>query len=537
MDKMKRIKIKRIILAVLLAVTIAALAVLPVIARQNATADGPRKSILQDFVETGNITTGIKGGGMLMEQMPERITVPATVKLTEFLVSNGDTVSAGDAIAQVDPVTVMAAIADTQQKLDILAAQIQKLPTENSVTKLKAQTQGIVKAVYAQKGQSVADVILEHGSLALLSIGGRMVVTVETETAILAGTAVTVIFEDGTAVSAVADSCIAGEVTVSFEDNNYEIGTAVQIQTREGEMLGSGMLEIRNPLRLMASDGIVSRVAVSSGQWVDIDTVLLELTGAGRSAEHGSLLAARQEQEKLLQDLITMHYTGIVTAPCDGVISGIDQNCPALLYVEVEAEQNLPGSLDPGLLSQLSKSENAQNTDVFIGSVIPQQWATVLITVDEQDVLQLKPGMEAAVRIPAISEEAISATVTEISAEGKNQGGSSKFSVKLKMLHKEKMLPGMNVTVAIPVETAVNVNRIPVAAVVDLGTKTVVYRGYDGDKETLTDPVEVVLGRSDGIYVEVLSGLVAGDSFYYAYYDTLELTDEPDFGVLPFAGH
>jgi hypothetical protein len=27
------------------------------------------------------------------------------------------------------------------------------------------------------------------------------------------------------------------------------------------------------------------------------------------------------------------------------------------------------------------------------------------------------------------------------------------------------------------------------------------------------------------------------DSFYYAYYDTLELTDEPDFGVLPFAGH
>jgi multidrug efflux pump subunit AcrA (membrane-fusion protein) len=109
--------------------------------------------------------------------------------------------------------------------------------------------------------------------------------------------------------------------------------------------------------------------------------------------------------------------------------------------------------------------------------------------------------------------------------------------VKLKMLHKEKMLPGMNVTVAIPVETAVNVNRIPVAAVVDLGTKTVVYRGYDGDKETLTDPVEVVLGRSDGIYVEVLSGLVVGDSFYYAYYDTLELTDEPDFGVLPFAGH
>jgi hypothetical protein len=76
-----------------------------------------------------------------------------------------------------------------------------------------------------------------------------------------------------------------------------------------------------------------------------------------------------------------------------------------------------------------------------------------------------------------------------------------------------------------------------VAAVVNLGSKTVVYRGYDGDKETFTDPVEVVLGRSDGIYVEVISGLDAGEVFYYGYYDTLELSDEPDFGVLPFVGY
>ncbi len=537
MDKLKRKRIKRIILAVLLVVMVVTLAALPVIAKQNAVAEGPQKSILQDFVDTGDITTGIRGGGMLMEQTPERITVPASVKLTGFLVNNGDLVSTGDAIAQVDPVTVMAAIADTQQKLDLLAQKIQTFPTENSVTKLKSQAGGIVKAVYAQKGQSVKDVILEHGCLALLSLGGRMAVKVETETLILAGTGVTVIFEDGNMVPAVVDSCIAGEVTVSFEDENYEIGTGVQIQTQEGEILGSGMIEIRDSLRLMASDGIISRVAVSSGQWVDANAVLLELTDTGKSAEYGSLLAARQEQEALLQNLITLHYTGVVTAPYDGVISGLDENCPALLYAQVESEENLSDSLDPSLLSQLTQGENAQNTDVFIGAVIPQQWASVTITVDEQDVLRLKPGMEAVVRIPALSGETMTATVTEISADGKNQGGSSKFSVKLTLPHMEMMLPGMNVTVAIPVETAVHVNRIPVAAVVDLGTKTVVYRGYDADQESLTDPVEVILGRSDGIYVEVLSGLGAGDSFYYAYYDKLELTDEPDFGVLPFAGH
>lgn len=537
MEKMKRKRIKRIILALLLVVFVVALAVLPVIARQNAAADGPKKSILQDFVNAGDITTGIKGGGMLMEQRPERIMIPSVVKLTGFLVSNGDVVSAGDAIAQVDPVTVMAAIADSQQKLEMLARQIETFPTDNSVTKLKARAGAVVKAVYARKGQPVQGVILEHGCLALLSIGGRMAVTVETDTVILAGTAVTVIFEDGVTVSAAVDSCIAGELTVSFEDKNYEIGTSVQIQTGEGELLGSGTLEIRDPLRLMASDGVVKSVAVSSGQWVDANTVLLELTDAGESSEYGSLLAARQEQEKLLQDLIAMHYTGIVTAPCDGVISGIDKNCPALLDAQPEAEEILPDSLNPGLLSQFSQGENGQNTDVFVAAVAPQQWASVIITVDEQDVLRLKTGMEAVVKIPALSEETLTATVTDISPEGKNQGGSSKFSVKLTLPGKEKMLPGMNVTVVIPVETVVNVNRIPVAAVVDLGTKTVVYRGYDEKKETLTNPVEVILGRSDGIYVEVLSGLGAGDVFYYAYYDKLALTDEPDFGVLPFAGH
>lgn len=535
MDQLKRKRIKRIILVITLLGLVAALAVLPVIAKENAIPDGPEQSILRGVVDTGNITTGIKGGGVLMEETPENITVPDSVKLTEFLVANGDMVRAGDPIAQVDPVTVMAAIADTQQKLDLLATQIQGLSAEDTDTKLKANAGGIVKAVYAQKGQSVQDVILEHGSLAVLSLSGRMTVQVQTENLILAGTGVNVIFGDGTTIPAVVDSCLDGQLTVSFEDKNYEPGTQVLLQSEEGVVLGSGVLAIRDPLRLMAAEGVVSRVAVSKGQKVDINDVLLELTDAGMSAEYGSLLAQRQEQEALLQTLISLHYSGVVTAPCDGVISGIKENCPDLLHAQVE-EEELPDSMNPGLLTQLEQGEKEQNMDVFIAAITPQQWATVTIVVDERDVLRLKPGMEAVVRIPALSEEIMTATVTEVSTEGKNQGGSSKFPVKLTLPHEEKMLAGMNVTVSIPVETVTDVNLIPVAAVVDLGSKTLVYRGYDADKETLTDPVEVVLGKSDGICVEVISGLGAGEGFYYGYYDTLALTDEPDFGLFPFAG-
>lgn len=537
MDKMKRKKIKRIMGLISLGALVVTLAVLPMIARQNAASEGPQQSILRDSVDTGEMITGIKGGGILMEETPEEITVPGAVKLTGFLVANGDTVRAGEPVAQVDPVTVLSAIADTQEKLDQLGWQLQSLSKEQAVTKLKVQSSGIVKEVYAKPGQSVQDVILEHGALAVLSLGGRMAVTVESRSVILAGTAVTVLFEDGSAVDAVVDSCLDGELTASFEDKGYEPGTRVQLLSRDGQSLGSGVLEIRDALRVMAADGVVDRVAVSAGQWVDANDLLLELTDAGVSSEYGSLLAARQEQEELLQRLITLHYLGVVTANCDGVIMGIDDQCQALLNAEPQPEDQVPDSLEQELLNQQSQGENEKTPDIPVAAITPQQWVTVTITVDEQDVLRLKPGMEAVVRIPALSGETMGATVTDISPEGRNQGGSSKFSVELTLPHTERMLSGMNVIVAIPVETVAVVNRIPVAAVVDLGTKTVVYTGYDAENESLTDPVEVSLGRSDGIYVEVLSGLEAGDSFYYAYYDTLELTDEPDFGVMPFVGN
>lgn len=531
---MKRKGIKRLVLGIVAVISVVMLAVLPMIAKRNGTAYGPRMTILRGVADSGDIVTGIHGGGVLMVQTPEKITVPASVKLTKFLVENGETVCAGDPIAQVDSVTIMAAIADTQQNLDQLTQQIQTIPKDSGTVKLKAPTGGIIKAIYARKGQSVQDVILGHGSLAVLSLGGRMTVKVDTELVIPAGSAVSVRFENGTAVDATVESCLEGCLQVSFEDKGYDLGTSVWLQSAEGDFLGSGKLEIRDPLILLVSDGIIDRVAVSEGQWVDTDDVILELKEAGASSQYRHLLSVRQEQETLLHNLIALHCSGVVTAPCEGVINGADENCIALLNPEQENGEIVPDSLKKEYLSSLAKENNIQNTDILIASVTPQQWMTVSITVDEQDVLCLRPGMEATVRVPAIPDQTLTAIISEIGAEGRNHGGSSKYSVKLTLPYEMGMLAGMNVTVNIPVEHAENVNRIPVAAVVDLGTKTVVYRGYDSKKEMLIDPVEVSLGRSDGVFVELLSGLAPGDVYYYGYYDTLPLTDEPDFGILPF---
>lgn len=59
---------------------------------------------------------------------------------------------------------------------------------------------------------------------------------------------------------------------------------------------------------------------------------------------------------------------------------------------------------------------------------------------------------------------------------------------------------------------------------------TIVYTGYDEEQDILMNPVTVTTGASDGKTVEIVDGLSEGETYYYAYYDTLEISAAPNFG-------
>ena len=71
---------------------------------------------------------------------------------------------------------------------------------------------------------------------------------------------------------------------------------------------------------------------------------------------------------------------------------------------------------------------------------------------------------------------------------------------------------------------------IPAKALVEQGTETIVYTSYDEEANLLGSPVTVQVGASDGETVQILEGLSLGQTYYYAYYDTLEISFTPDFG-------
>ena len=157
-----------------------------------------------------------------------------------------------------------------------------------------------------------------------------------------------------------------------------------------------------------------------------------------------------------------------------------------------------------------------------VASVVPMDEVMVSITVDELDILSLHAGDKALVTIDALPGHSFEGVVTGVNTGRSNNGGNSKYTVEVTLKRSDDMLVGMNASCLITIETFKDVLSIPAAALVDEVKGPVVYTALDKDGTTLSAPVPVELGISDGERVEILSGLTEGETVWYSTYDTPE---------------
>ena len=673
MDKHQKKQIKRYITWGCLALLVAILSIMPLLAGQQAEEDGPQASILSTTVAQRTIDSQIIGGGQLASEGAEEITIPEAVKLTKYLVGNGDTVKKGDPIARVDKVSVMLAMTEVQDTLDQLSGQIAASASDKESDRINAQTSGVVKLVYGKAGDSVRDVMLEHGALAVVSLDDKMAVQIECVTDLTYADEVTVTLPEGKQVDGFVESNISGLLLVTIEDKDYDIGQTVAVSTTDGIDLGSGTLDIHNPWNAAAYYGTIKKVNVKAGDKVSAGKALFQLEVGDHSTAFQLLIQQRQEYEELMQELFEMYDTGILTAPCDGFVTGVDKDGAFLLAAE-PAEQSWfvqplshssgdtgwtvtllserrpgwPGHNDPTESTEATEAtEPTEPTDptdpsepvetiiyyevtevtesgvtltklntqeeplplegvttyadgsaitkgdivtlgqnnviqkisggssaggetpgtgdsgslpggmgslggfgggsgigggsaqaftpysletITVATVTSQEEMTLEIAVDEQDIASLSTGQEATITVEALTGQSFPAVITSISNTGTNAGGSSKFTVKLTLSKTGDMLPGMNASAYLPLQSQ-SAAAIPVAALVEKGAQTIVYTGYNEKEDILTDPVTVTTGVSDGEYVQILSGLAETDTVYYAYYDTPEYSRIPELGM------
>lgn len=667
MDKQKKKQTKRYITWICLALVVAILSVMPLLADKKAEANEHQASILNTTLQQRTIGSQIIGGGQLASEGTEKVTIPEAVKLTKYLVGNGDTVKEGDAIARVDKVSVMLALSEVQETLDYLAGQIASASSEKDSTKLTAQAAGTVKVIYGKAGDNVRDVMLEHGALAVLSLDDKMAVKLIRDTDLTYGATVDVTLANGKEVEGHVESNIDGVLIVTIKDKNYEIGQSVSVSTEDGKQLGSGELYIHSPWNAAAYYGTIEKVNIKVGDSLAAGKQMFQLKVGDHSANFQILANERQEYEELMQELFEMYSTGVLSSPCDGLVTGVDKDGAFLLAAETGEQdwyiQPLSGStnsgwevtllsgffpFDPGFDKPEDPTEETQppettdpsdptdpsepvetivyyevkevGTDsvtlkkvnsseeityagityadgsaitkgdivfldengtiqkyssgsasgnmpgmgdlsgmlggmmggmggfggmgggtaatfepysletITVASVTSQEEMSLEIAVDEHDIAKLCIGQEATITVEALPGQTFPGIVTSISNTGTNEGGSSKFTVKVTLSMSGDMLPGMNASAYLPLHSK-SVTAIPVSALVEDGAQTLVYTGYDAKKELLINPVTVTTGISDGEYVEILSGLAETDTVYYAYYDTPEQSRIPDMGL------
>lgn len=478
----KRRKRKIIITVVSIVLVLAMIAVVGVSFLQRRVREqfaSSRGEVLSYEVTTGSISTVVSGSGSLTDVDLNSITVPEGVEITEVKVKTNQAIAKGDILATVDMASVISAMADLQTQIEDLDEQLSDAEDDAASTTIYAGVTGRVKAIFGEAGASVADVMYEHGALALISLDGYMAVDIETD-ALTVGDGVTVKLSDEEEITGTVESVVGGKATILVTDNGPEYDEAVTVLNDEDTVLGTGNLYIHSALKVTGYAGTIASVKTSVNEKVSDTTRLFTLEDTDYSANYNSLLRERADLEATLLELLTIQRDGAVLATADGSIYSVDYSDDAAAAVVT-----------------LSTDEKM----------------SVTISVDESDILSLELGQTVTVSVPSVSdEETFAGTLTEIN---RTSSSSGTYSAVIEVEKVEGMLSGMTASVSVRIEGVDDAILIPIEALHKTSDGAYVYTSYNEEYQEYGGKVDVVTGLENSTYVEIKSGLRVGDTVYY----------------------
>lgn len=430
-------------------------------------------------VTTGSIKATVSGSGTLECEDVEDLTVPSPVKIEKLYVEQGDTVTKGTLLAGVNSSTVLTTLSSVQDSLDDLDKQLRSASSDTVSSSIKAGVTGRVKAVYAEKDDSVADVMYAHGSLALLSLDGYLALDIDAGS-LTQGETVTVTTSDGKTWDGTVDTVTASTATVLLTDDGPLMGDTARVGTQEGT------LYIHAPLKITGYAGTVSYVSAKENAKVYSSTELFGLKDTSDSAKYDQLLEQRADYEELYQKLVKLYKDGGFVADQDGTVETLVD------------------------LDDLTLGTDAL-TDTVFATLDPGETMSVTVSVDETDILSLAVGQEVELTVESAGDDTYTGTVAEIDTTG--TGGA--YSAKITLSKQKGMLSGMTAKAEVTIQGVENALLVPNDAIRKTSTTAYVYTAYDSETDTLGGMTEVTLGLTNGTYTEVTSGLNAGDTVYY----------------------
>ena len=498
---------------------VAVVVILSVVMMSSAANKLKQKVYVKYDAKIDDITTTIAAGGTLCAEDYDEIEIPDGVEITEVLVSKGDKVSAGDKLAEIDHDSAKIKASELAESLAGIEAQI-AMAQKGEKTSVSSGVKGVVKAIYANEGDNVTDIIAENGSLMVIAVDGDMCIDIATEEDIAIGEIVSVKWADNEA---------DGEVYLKTKDSIRVVlddETAPYLENADvyhgDTKIGTGVLEILNKVGVYAEGGVIKEEFYEVNDRVSAGSKLFTLDNGALSLSYMNLIESREDTAEQLETVLKLVNHPYIVAEHDGVVYQINAEGGAERTAATSSAQsddysmNMMSMMGQSSLSSGGAASTAEisSTAAFVMEVGGVTKMTV--SVDELDISTVAVGQKAEITVDAFPKDLFEAEVTAVSSVGDVSGSMTNYSVELTLKADERLLSGMNGSAVIVSDSVENVVAIPVEAINEDADGEYVYVSATGDVNGKDNKmVRITTGLSDGEYVEVKEGLSEGDKVMY----------------------
>jgi HlyD family secretion protein len=461
-------------------------------------------------VERGNVVSSVTGTGVIAFSETQSVEVPSGLKLDEVLVQSGDSVKTGGVLATLDVSSLETRQKELLSEISALDMQLGTLQRGGEQTKVTSMVAGRVVHIYAVEGGDVAQTLRDNGALLLLSTDGKLKAEFSPSAALSLGTDVDVERSDGKSIDGTVASMNGSTITVTVDDADADYGDKVKIYLN-GMLVGEAELTPNAPLAVVAESGVIDDIKVKTGDNVRMGTLLFTLTDAPYAKEYYDVFEARNSAAETLATVRAYLYDPNIKAPADCVVRTVYFDDGDTLATALAASASASSA------SSVSSAPSGDVTLFDLGLTLE-----VLFDADELDLPLLQAGQSAVISVNALSGESFDATVKSIAGEGEAYNGVTTYRVQLSLEPDARLSAGMNCSTVINIEERKDVLVAPLITIEEDGDGMYTYVSPSGGKQN-GDRVRknIVPGLSDGISVEIVSGLEEGDVISYENNDAM----------------
>ena len=464
-----------------------------------------------------DMTVSVSGTGTIKPIDSYNITALVKGEILEAPFQRGDVVKKDDVLFRVDAKSVENSIQQQEISLEQARVSLNNLLKTQSDTeknqRVEASVSGVVTKLYVEQGDMVsagapiAD-ILDRDSMKLelpfhsadaagFYVGQAAVVGVDGTAETLAGTIDSIAATD----SVGAGGTLVRNITIQVVNPGVLTDTSTGTASVGGiSCAGGGTFEYGESKQVVAkTSGELESLTVEEGDRVYEGQLMGSFDSTDMDSQIETARLNIQSAELALQNARDSLDDYTIESPIDGTI--------------IEMNYKAGDNVDPS---------SAANDSGYMAVIYDMSALEFQMDVHELDISKVQVGQKVEITVDALDGKTYTGYVDTININGTTQNGITNYPVTIRVDGTpEELYPGMNVSAKIIAEEVGDVLCVPVEAVGAGNMVTVAGPGaLSEDGLTVADftklsSVEVTLGRTDGSYIEITSGLSEGDIVVY----------------------